>query len=153
MVQEKIKHPEQEDQYFSLDKIVYKNDVWQGVFTFKDYLENIHSKYNIILTLDEGKYEKRIQDQKDSLKGTLLSKERVSKEQVQRNIELIMEELESMREKCRDVKFVGRTTGFKYSSEYRTTITFIIPDEVIADINEQKINFYAFIAKLIPSNV
>jgi hypothetical protein len=142
---------------FNLQQLILKDLEWKMKIKIEDILPKTYYQYEMAMIFDESPYlrklaslEDQIQDIRDSRQKPLFkddTEERV--DDLKTEIEEQREAMDEKRRECRTIKMICRVEELKYAG-MSTLLTFIIPDDVINDLNEQKLKFGYYIIELTP---
>lgn len=130
---------------FTVDQIVMKNDrIWRVKMTIDEVLPKSYRDYDVKMEVNEDPYNEKIEAVKrdiqdikneNSLFGEL-RKERI--DELNGKITKIENELSKIKEQCTEIETSASVEEVKYEN---SVIVLRIPDTVIENLNQQKMNF------------
>lgn len=138
---------------FSLDQLAMKKDlIWHFRISMHRTLPKMYYQFQATLLVNEEPFERKIKalnERMEKLQPGLEGMDNGEKDEIKKEIKDLEDELEEIKDECPAFTFPVVVEEIKYKNR-ETLVTFRIPWETVAVINEQRENMVNYKVSLEP---
>lgn len=134
---------------FYLEELKMKGNEWTCKLVVSTVLSQTQHLYDMTLVFDESPFTERIKDLEARSRGSLFSGTADDNRELREHVDEITADMKKLKRECNTIEMSVIVKEVKYKDTRTTSLTLLIKDTVIADLNCQKelLKYYKLVMK------